>query len=428
MKIVFSSLPGYGHIHPLLPLALAAREVGHDVIYATGEAFHPLLQGLGFRTVPVGMPIHEAFGIVFAETDGKAGEPPRQDRLEPAARAFNEVLPRRLAADLLPVLRAEQPDLVVYEMLNPGAGLSAHLLDIPAVCHSNAQAEAVDAGDTDDESFRRGNDRLADRVSRIAADPVLPWTLAAKWWRQRGVELIRSVAAEIGVELPDGCYLLGDRYLDIYPTSLQETSFLARPERSLLRPVAFCESGELPEIVLAERKRPLVYLTLGTTVGTAPALRAAIEGVSTLDIEVVVAAGPRIPLAEFGVLPGNVHLERWVPQADLLPHVDLVVHHGGSATTLGAAGAGVPQLFLPIRFDGFRNAGAVSAVGAGRRLLPEEVEHADVRRVVSAAAIAEAADRLLTDPGAGQAAKALAEEIAVMPSPTEVAARLSEFC
>jgi calicheamicin 3'-O-methyl-rhamnosyltransferase len=397
MKIVFSSLSGYGHIFPLLPLALAARDAGHDVLYATGERFHPLLAGLGLRTVPAGVLIRDAFGSVSAGNDDEIGEPGR-GWLEPAVQVFNDLLPRRFAADLLPVLRVERTDLVVYQAGNPGAGLAARHLGIPAVCHSNARAEAVDRGDR---------------------------------WRQAGIDLLRTVAAELGVELPEGQYLLGDRYLDIYPSSLQETSFLDRPERMPLCPVPFSESGELPAIVLAERKRPLVYLTLGTVVGTVPAMRAAIDGLSALDVEVVVAAGPNIPVAEFGVLPANVHLERWLPQAELLRLVDLAVHHGGSGTTLSAAGAGVPQLFMPAALDGFLNAGAVSAAGAGRRLLPEGVERGDDLRpavVVSAAAISEAASGLLTDPDARQAAEAIAEEIATMPSPTQVAARLAELC
>jgi calicheamicin 3'-O-methyl-rhamnosyltransferase len=399
MKIIFSSVSGYGHTYPLLPLALAARKVGHDVIYATDEKVHRLLRGLGFHTASVGVSIREAIGTVFPGTYSEMGELSWQELLEPTIRAFNDVIPRRVAADLLPELRAERPDLVVYEVGNPGAGIAAHRLGIPAVCHSFGRAGAVDRGDR---------------------------------WRQRGMELLRAVAAEIGVELPEGQYLLGDRYLDIYPPSLQEKSFLDHPERVPLRPVPFSESGELPAIALAERKRPLVYLTMGTVVGTVPPLRAAIDGLSALDVEVVVAAGPNISsLAEFGVLPGNVHLERWVPQAQLLPLVDLVVHHGGSGTTLGAAGAGVPQLFLPVGFDMFLNADAVSAAGAGRRLMPEGLEREEDRRradVVAADVVAEAADGLLADPDARQAAQAIAEEIAAMPSPTEVAARLPELC
>ncbi|WP_089157692.1 glycosyltransferase [Micromonospora sp. NBS 11-29] len=396
MKIVFASLPGYGHTFPLLPLALAGRAAGHDVVYATGPRFHPLLRGLGFRVVPAGMPIPEAFDAAAGGKGGRTGELSFPEWLDRAVRAFHDVLPRRVAADLLSVLRAEQPDLVVYELGNPGAGLAARRTGVPALCHSCGRAGMVDRDDR---------------------------------WRREGGELLRAVAAEIGVTLPAG-HLLGDPYLDIYPPSLQDPSFLATAERVLLRPVTFSEPGRLPEIAVAERRRPLVYLTLGTVAGTVAGLRAAVDGLSALDVDVV-AAGPGIAVADLGPLPGNVHFERWVPQGELLPLVDLAVHHGGAGTMLGAAGAGVPQLLLPVGFDGFLNADAVSAVGAGRWLLPEGVERVEDRgggsAVVSAEAIAAAAGDLLADPVAGQAAKTLAEEIAGMPGPTETAARFPEF-
>lgn len=394
MKIVFSSLAGYGHTYPMLPLAIACRETGHEVTYATGMRFDALLRGLGFRTVLVGMEIRDAFRIAFEGRADRIGDLPWKEWIEPAIRAFSELLPRGYANDLLPVLRAERPDVVVYEAGNPGAGLAARRLGIPAVCHSHARAEPIDREEP---------------------------------WRQVDMPQLRAVAAEVGVDLPEGTYLLGDPYLDIFPSSLQEASFLGRPERRPLRPLQFSEPGELPPIAAAERRRPLVYLTLGTVVGTAPALRAAIEGLSALDADVVVATGPNLPAEQFGELPGNVHLERWVPQGELMPLADLAVHHGGSATTLGASAAGLPQLLLPLASDGFLNAGAVAATGAGIRLLPAGVERPDQLRdaaVVSADAITAAAAELLTDADTRQAAKAVAEEIAAMPSPAEVATRL----
>ncbi|RSM66029.1 glycosyl transferase [Amycolatopsis sp. WAC 01376] len=397
MKIVFSSLSGHGHTFPLLPLALAARAVGHEVVYATGERFHPLLRRLGFRPAPAGMTIPEAFEAAAAGNAGKTGELPIQEWLQRGIRAFHDVLPRRMAADLLSVLRAEQADLVVYEAGNPGAGLAARRMGVPAICHSCGGVGSVDQDDQ---------------------------------WR-KGMGLLRAVAAEIGVELLDGQHLLGDPYLDIYPPSMQDPSFLDNPERMPLRPVPFCEPGKLPEIISAGRGRRVVYLTLGTTkIGDIGRLRAAVDGLSALDVDVLVAA-PGISVADLGPLPENVCFEGWVPQGELLHLVDLAVHHGGAGTTLGLAGAGVPQLVMPSGFDGFRNADALSAVGAGRRLLPEGVERMEDGRgdnvVVPAAAIAAAAGELLTDPGAGQAAKALAEEIATMPGPAEIVSRFPEF-
>jgi UDP:flavonoid glycosyltransferase YjiC (YdhE family) len=42
-----------------------------------------------------------------------------------------------------------------------------------------------------------------------------------------------------------------------------------------------------------------------------------------------------------------VHIERFVAQSEVLPLVDLIVHHGGTGTVLGALQAGLPQLLLP---------------------------------------------------------------------------------
>ncbi|MER6670093.1 glycosyltransferase [Amycolatopsis japonica] len=381
----------------MLPLALEARAVGHDVVYATGQALHPLLRRLGFRSATAGMTIPEAFQAAAGGNAGKTGELPIQEWLQRGIRAFHDVLPRRMAADLLSVLRAEQADLVIYEAGNPGAGLAARRMGIPAVCHSCGGVGLVDEDDQ---------------------------------WR-KGMGLLRAVAADIGVELLDGQHLLGDPYLDIYPPSLQDPSFLDSPERVPLRPVPFSEPGELPEIMSAGRGRRVVYLTLGTTkLGDLGRLRSAVDGLSALDVDVVVAA-PGVSAADLGSLPENVCFKGWVPQGELLHLVDLAVHHGGAGTTLGLAGAGVPQLVMPSGFDGFRNADAVSAFGAGRRLLPEGVERMEDgrgdNRVVPAAVIAAAAGELLTDPAVGQAAKVLAEEIAAMPGPAEIVSRFPEF-
>jgi MGT family glycosyltransferase len=132
---------------------------------------------------------------------------------------------------------------------------------------------------------------------------------------------------------------------------------------------------------------------------------------------VVVATG-RVRPEQLGDVPGNVTLHQWVPQADLLPHVDVVVHHGGSGTTLGALAVGVPQLILPQGADQFANAAAVTAAGAGARLLPDEV---------SADALAAVVRTLARPGGHSEAARAIAEEIARMPGPDEVARRLPEY-
>ena len=210
----------------------------------------------------------------------------------------------------------------------------------------------------------------------------------------------------------------GRPHIDICPPSLQDKEFVATQERIELRPVPYSAAAAPPTWVSRRTSRPIVYLTLGTAFGTPELLTTAIEGLARLDARVVVAAG-RVRPDQLGDVPDNVTVQPWVAQADLLPHVDVVVHHGGSGTTLSALAVGAPQLILPQGAD-HANADAVGAAGAGVLLLPDEL---------SANAIAEHTHKLLPRHGHGghrDAARAIAEEIARMPSPDQVARRLPE--
>jgi UDP:flavonoid glycosyltransferase YjiC (YdhE family) len=133
------------------------------------------------------------------------------------------------------------------------------------------------------------------------------------------------------------------------------------------------------------------------------------------DVDVLVAVGPAGDPALLGELPSNVHLEKFVPQAEVLRHVDLVVHHGGAGTMLGTLAAGLPQLILPQGADQPANAMAIERAGAGRGM-PNDAQTPET--------LANAIGDLLADGPERVAAKRIADEIASMPTPSSVAATL----
>ncbi|MDG9675324.1 glycosyltransferase [Micromonospora sp. DH14] len=334
MRVLFASLASVGHTYPLIPLAIAARDAGHEVHFAAGTEVHAPLAALGLRPFRPG----DAFYEVYAE-------------------------------DLAPELARLRPDLVVHEWGLPGAAVAAHRAGTPGLWHGFGRM------------FPEG----------------------------------------IGLELPTrNAEVVGRPHLDIWPPSLQDRGFLATERRIELRPVAFSTPAPLPGRVTLRTSRPLIYLTLGTAFGTPELLRTAVAGLAALDAQVVVAAG-RVPVEQLGEIPDQVSVHRWVSQAELLPLADVVVHHGGSGTTLGALAAGVPQVLLPQGADQFANAEVLAAAGLGLRLLPGEVD---------AAAVAEQVHRLLPRHGTAaqrDAARVVAEEIAAMPSPAAVAQLLPEY-
>ena len=142
-------------------------------------------------------------------------------------------------------------------------------------------------------------------------------------------------------------------------------------------------------------------------------LTPAIDGLASLDADVLVALGSADGTS-LGPLPPNVHIESFVDQPGVLAHAALVVHHGGSGTVLGALTAGVPQLLLPKGADQFFNADAMAAAGLAPVLEPAQV---------TASAVAALAGDSIGRPN--PAADAARAELAVMPDPHDVIERLT---
>jgi UDP:flavonoid glycosyltransferase YjiC (YdhE family) len=369
VRVLFCCRPAYGHVYPLLPLASAVRDAGHEVSFGTGDAFLGPLRERGFAAERVGIAIDEADRLAL-EAKPELNDLPREERWRFGVVVFADVLPRRTLADLGPLLAEQKPDLVVYDETDVGAAVAADLAGIPAITHS---------------------------LGRQLPDAFRPPALG----RLRELE---PSARDPFLERP---------YLDICPPALRDPAAAEPQERIPLRPEAPIDPGDaLPAWLDGERSRPLIYLTLGTYVsGQIDSLRAAAAGLGTLDADVLVAVGPDGDPDALGPLPESVRVECFVAQGRLLPQLDAVVHHGGSGTMLGALAHGVPQLLLPHGADQFINAQALLPAGAALRLLPEEI---------TPDAVAYAVQTLLSEQRFRGAAEEIAAEIASMPAPAEV--------
>jgi len=386
MRVVFAAIPGYGHLYPLMPLAMACAAAGHVVTVAVGE---PFLGRLPLPTVP---------GIrTGAELDGVVQETRRR---HPDARGheltvamFGDTTAEFVSSALDEAVEDLRPDLVVYEAMNVGAAMAADVHDIPAAGFAIGMAPFV--------------------VEKIHG--------AAREFR-------RTFWAARGRVPPLGSALLGAALIDPAPPSLVSTdagpsstgaspAALSPIPRLPIRSVAYSEnSAAVPDWLSGKRSRPAIYLTLGTvSFGAVDVIRRAVDQLAGLDVDVLVAVGPEGEPEALGDLPGHVHVGRFVPQSEVLDLVDLIVHHGGTGTVLGAMAAGLPQLILPQGADQFFNADLVARTGAGRSLLNEgQLDGAIVR----------AASAMLGDCPERTRADQLRLEIAGMPAPEQLVPEL----
>jgi UDP:flavonoid glycosyltransferase YjiC (YdhE family) len=375
VKVLCTCLPGHGHFNPMLALAQALHRAGHEVAFSTAADFCPHVEEAGFPALPSGLPL-------AAQVDEARRAFPREDGLAAMDR-FEQFVPRMLAgvaaparaADLVPLVRAWQPDVLVHDETELAGPVAAAAASVPWADQSVGRLRPLG-------------------MARLAGETLAP------------------LAREIGVDVGPFGGLFRYLYLDVAPPSLQSPEIadvpVAHPvQNATIQPGA--EGEALPAWVTELPDRPVLYVSLGTVFNTrARAVFAAVlEGLRDAPLTVVLTVGNGIDPAEFGPQPEHVHIERFIPQSLLLPRCDAVVNQGGTAI-LPILAHGLPLLLLPQGANQFHNAEACVAAGVARRLLPADVTPEAVRREV---------DGVLHDAALRDAAGRVQRELAAMPGP-----------
>ena len=152
----------------------------------------------------------------------------------------------------------------------------------------------------------------------------------------------------------------------------------------------------------------LVYVSLGS-LGSADVdlMNRLVAVLAETPHRYVVSKGPQHEQIE---LAPNMTGAEFLPQPAVLPHVDLVITHGGNNTVTESIHFGKPMLVLPLFWDQYDNAQRVEEVGFGLRLPTYEFEagelHDAIDRVLATdnPRLREASARLQASPGTVAAA------------------------
>lgn len=376
MRILFSTTPLDGHFRPLLPLARALQARGHEVAFATEQGWHPVVEAEGFAALSAGPPHAEAWEHVRRTLRPELAN--SEHHLDDVfALLFAEGHGVRKVARLVEAVRQWRADAVVYESADLAAPVAAAALGITAVHHS--------------------------------------WgALLPLEWYERAATAMSAGWRSVGLEPRPRCGAFDGLYVDLSPPSFALES--PPGETVPLRPVA--AEPEPPPPWVAGLEAPVVYATLGTLFNDPALLRLLADAAAPAAGSVVVTTGRDVDPADLGTVAPNVRVERFVRQAHVVPACAAVVAHGGSGSTLGTVAHGVPLVLLPMGADQFDVALRCERAGAGVVVRPEDVTVETVEAALR---------RVLDDPAYAQAAHALADEIAAMPSPGEVAAAVEAW-
>jgi MGT family glycosyltransferase len=412
-RVLFACWPFESHLFPQLGIALALRDRGADVAFCTDASKRELIerQGLAFhpfeRVPPAWERVHGR---------GASGGRETVRLLRDAREWIVGTIPAQVA-DLRHVVARFEPDVLGAEASMWGPLLVLpELLDIPVALVSPLVGAGVPGPDAPPPGgLAPAGTRRGRAVNRAAAR--LTW-LATRRMRRR----LDGFRADHGLA-PMGCSVhafLGR--LPLYLVhSVPELDYRRRDLPPTVHYVGDCNwrppdpprtaewLGTLPP------DRPWVHVTEGSSLSRDPLLlRAAVEGLADLPVEVIVTTGRWD--GGLGRWPPNVHVRRWLSHDVLLPRCAAVVTTGGQGTYLAALRSGVPLVVVPAAFDQPAVARRVVAAGVGVRLAPRRCTPANLRAAVR---------RVLGDPGFRRRAQQAAARLAAAPGP-EGAAELIE--
>jgi MGT family glycosyltransferase len=391
MRVLFTVQPASGHLHPLVPVARALSEAGHEAAVCSAASFRPEVEAFGLTHLPAGldwlMSDRSTWGVF------PPMPPPGPDFPAWVVATLADVAPGEMAPDLLALAGEWEPDLIVREGMELGGCLAAERIGIP---HASVAGNAYAALDSPEIDYFTGNRLMvAEPMSRHRERLGLP---------------------------PDPEVRMPFRHLHLcFTPPAWDGPGVPRPDHTrFVRHTSTVPPGaELPGWVDRLPDRPTVLASLGTVFNKTPGvLEAIVDALAEEPVNVIVAIGPDVDPERFGPLPGHVRLEPYVPQPLLLPHCDAFVTHGGFNSVKEALGAGVPMVVVPISADQPYSAARCAAIGVARTVAPDDRSPEAIR-----AAVREVLDR----PGYRSSAESFQAEMAALPGIDHVVGLLEEL-
>ena len=74
MRVLVASVPAAGHFHPLVPLALALRDAGDEVMVASATSVCERARSIGLAAAPVGTEVGQWFETLRSRVRGIPGD------------------------------------------------------------------------------------------------------------------------------------------------------------------------------------------------------------------------------------------------------------------------------------------------------------------------------------------------------------------
>jgi MGT family glycosyltransferase len=402
MKILVASIPGAGHLNPLLSIASLLVDFGHEIAVQVSEDLRPAVEAAGHRFLSEIPNAQTSGGYYFDNYPERMQKSPG---MEMTGYDLVHFFARNIAAQsasLKMALYDFPADLILADSIYWGTlpMLVGPRDKRPAIAHLGISVVNIGSGKNipmrPDETpeQREAELQLRERFMLQPAQQAVNTALAGL-----GYPALPCPILEAMTELPD-LYLHPGIESFEYPDSNSKVQYIGALPTPAGQPT-------LPEWWQHfDRSKRLVLVTQGTVANRdfgqviAPAL-VALGGREDVTIIVTTGGQPAesIPVA----IPSNAQIASFLPYAQIMPEIDLLITNGGYGTVNMALSHGIPIISAGLTEDKEEVSAHVRWSGAGidlraNQATPEAIKHA--------------VDEIFTQPGYRERAQQLQLEFA----------------
>ncbi|MDD5932588.1 MAG: glycosyltransferase [Oscillospiraceae bacterium] len=339
-RIVFFSIPAWGHTNPTVEVVRELVRRGNAVRYYTFAPFREKLEGAGAEVIlcdgflpPAPADLDERMGKDFSLL-------------------IKMVTDTTLAMDekVMGELKLFRPHVIVSDSVCFWGKLFARKLGVPYVCSTTTFA-------FNQHTAKLMKPKAGEMLYSLLGFPRISRCMARL--RRHGYKVEKFLDLIQNDNETDTIVYTSPRFQPMAETFSRRYAFVGP------------SLPHLPEEE-ASKSRPLIYISLGTVMFDQPDFfRRCVEGLAGLDADVILSTGRE---GDFSALPENMKAYPRVDQLEVLRRADLFVTHCGMNSANEAIWFGVPTVLYPQQSEETAVADRMEELGLGVRLKSDAPE------------------------------------------------------
>ncbi|MCC0646416.1 MULTISPECIES: macrolide family glycosyltransferase [unclassified Clostridioides] len=348
-KIVFFSIPAYGHTNPTVEVVRELVDRGNEVLYYSFNEFKDKIEGAGAKFICCDKYLPE----LHPGDEKKIGKD--------FSGLIEMIVDTTISLDekVCIELKDFNPDCIVSDSLSFWGKLFAQKLNIPYICSTTTFAINKHTAKMMKQSFMEII-RMVFGMRRI--------NKKIKLLQKKGYDVKNFISIVSNDDDTNTIVYTSKEFQPMVETFSSKYSFVGPSVSNVI-------------VEPQNRKKKLIYISLGTINNkNIKFYKNCINAFKDFDVDVIMSVGRNTDIKSLGHIPNNFEVKNSVKQIAILQETDVFITHCGMNSVNESLYYGVPMVLFPQHSEQRMVANRVTCLGVG--LMLKENKSEDIKCVV----------------------------------------------